>query len=52
MIEIIVKNQEEFEKHLKIFIKKVQRSGILQEVKNRRYYNKPSEEKRLKKRKK
>jgi len=36
-----------FEKMLKNFIKTVQKTGILQEVKDRRYYVKPSEKKRL-----
>jgi ribosomal protein S21 len=44
----------EFEKMLKNFNKQVDKSGILREVKARRYYTKPSEQKRLdaKKRKK
>lgn len=38
-----VKIDFEFDKMLKIFLKQVDRSGILKEVKMRRYYNKPSE---------
>ncbi len=33
----------EFERMLKSFLKYVQKSGILVEVRERRYYNKPSE---------
>jgi len=36
----------EFDKRLKRFMKDVDKSGILQEVKARRYYIKPSEKKR------
>ena len=36
----------EFDKRLKRFMKDVDKSGILQEVKLRRYYRKPSEIKR------
>ena len=36
-----------FEKMLKYFIKQVQKDGILDEVKRRKYYIKPSEIKRL-----
>ena len=32
-----------FEKMLKSFLKDVAKNGIIQEVRNRRYYNKPSE---------
>jgi ribosomal protein S21 len=35
-----------FERMLKSFIKNVDKLGILKEVKNRRYYVKPSEQKR------
>ncbi len=35
-----------FEKMLKIFMKQVQKDGILREVKERRYYVKPSDKKR------
>ena len=42
----------EFERMLKTFLKQVDRNGILQEVKARRYYVKPSEIKRLAKKSK
>ena len=38
-----------FERMFKDFIKKVKKSGIIEEVKRRRYYVKPSEIKRLSK---
>jgi ribosomal protein S21 len=41
-----------FEKMLKNFIKQVDKSGVLQQVKARRYYVKPSEIKRLAKKQK
>jgi ribosomal protein S21 len=37
----------EFERMLKSFMKQVQKDGILEEVKARKYYIKPSEIKRL-----
>jgi ribosomal protein S21 len=36
-----------FDKMVKNFIKQVRKDGILEEVKRRRYYQKPSEIKRL-----
>jgi len=41
-----------FERMLKSFIKQVQKDGILEEVKKRKYYVKPSELKRLAKKSK
>lgn len=40
-----------FEKMFKDFVNKVKKSGILQEIKERRYYIKPSIRKRLQKNK-
>jgi len=37
----------EFERMLKNFTKQVEKSGILQEVKSRKFYIKPSEKNRL-----
>lgn len=54
MNEIIIKNPcdpKEFEKAMKLFKKKVNKEGFLQEVKERKYYIKPSERKRLKRKK-
>ena len=39
------------EKMIKRFIKRVKKSGIMEEVMNRRYYVKPSTKKRLEKKK-
>mgnify|MGYP003146017385 CR=1 FL=1 len=39
------------EKMIKRFIKKVKKSGIMEEVMDRRYYIKPSTKKRLKRKK-
>lgn len=41
-----------FERMLKSFMKLIDKSGILQEVKTRRYYVKPSELRRLNQKKK
>jgi ribosomal protein S21 len=41
-----------FDRMLKTFIKQVEKSGILQEIRARRYYVKPSEKKRLAKKSK
>ena len=41
-----------FERMLKSFMKQVEKSGILQEIKERRYYIKPSTKKRLAKKSK
>lgn len=38
-----------FEKMMKDFLKKTKKEGVLEEVKRRRYYIKPSEAKRLRK---
>jgi len=38
-----------FENMLKAFIHKIKKEGILEEFKRRRYYMKPSEKKRLRK---
>ena len=41
------KDDHEFDKAVKIFKKMIQKSGILEEIQNRRYYVKPSERKHL-----
>lgn len=38
-----------FEKMMKDFLRKVKKEGVIDEVKRRRYYIKPSEAKRLRK---
>lgn len=49
MIEIFIKNSEdlnEFDKAVKLFKKLVLKDGFIQEIKERRYYEKPSDKKR------
>ena len=48
-LEIIVRNPEDIEKMIKKFNRKVKKMGIIDEVKERRYYTKPSVKKRQKK---
>jgi len=48
-VEIYVRDQEQFEKMVKKFTRKVKKSGILEEVRERRYYTKKSIKRRLKK---
>lgn len=43
------KEDPAFERMLKDFLKKTKKSGVIDEVKRRRYYIKPSEAKRLRK---
>jgi ribosomal protein S21 len=38
-----------FEKMIKDFLRQVRKDGVIEEVKRRRYYMKPSEKKRLRK---
>ena len=38
-----------FEKMMKVFLRKTKKEGVIDEVKRRRYYVKPSEAKRLRK---
>ena len=48
MVEVKVHDKGDFEKALRIFKKQCQREGFLMELKERRYYSKPSERKRRK----
>ena len=52
MVSVTVKNNESFEKALRIFKKKWEKAGILREVRNRQYYLKPSEARKIAKQKK
>jgi small subunit ribosomal protein S21 len=55
MVEIRIKNPEddaEFDKAVRLFKKLVNKEGHLQELKERRYYMKPSEKKRLERKQK
>tara|TARA_Y100001938_G_C7854767_1_gene312588 strand:- start:149 stop:388 length:240 start_codon:yes stop_codon:yes gene_type:complete len=47
--EVYIRDQQQFERMLKKFTKKVKKCGILDEVKERRYYTKPSVKRRNKK---
>jgi small subunit ribosomal protein S21 len=48
-LEIVVRNPEDIERMIKKFNKNVKKMGIIEEVKERRYYTKPSEKRRRKK---
>ncbi|MFC1709404.1 30S ribosomal protein S21 [Candidatus Omnitrophota bacterium] len=52
MSEIEVRKDESFESALRRFKKKIEREGIIREIKERKHYEKPSEKKRKKTRKK
>jgi len=45
-MEIIVRNGN-VEKALRVMKRKLKKNGLLQEIKDRQYYQKPSEKKRL-----
>ena len=44
MAEILIGDSDRFEWALKAFKRKVQKSGILRDLRQKRYYMKPSEE--------
>jgi len=46
MIEVKISEKNNFEKAMRIFKKACQKEGFLVELKERRYYSKPSERKR------
>ena len=48
MSEIIIKKDEPFESALRRFKKKIDKEGILRELRDRKHYEKPSEIKRRK----
>ena len=48
MIEIVLRDEDRIEAALKLFRRKVQRAGILQDVRRKRHYLKPSEAKAVK----
>ena len=48
MVEVKVHDKNDFEKAMRIFKKQCQKEGFLMELKERRYYSKPSERKRRK----
>jgi len=52
MPEVEVRKDESFESALRRFKRKIEREGILREVKERKHYEKPSEKKRRRTRRK
>ena len=48
MIKIDINSQDDFEKFVKRFVKICKKDGFLQEIRDRRYYKKPSEIRRTK----
>lgn len=48
MPQIEIRKDESFESALRRFKKKIEQEGILKEVRDRKYYEKPSERKRKK----
>ena len=48
MVEVRINDKNSFEKAMRIFKKQCQKEGFLVEIKERRYYSKPSERKRRK----
>ena len=48
-VEVKVNDQEQIERMIKKFTRKVKKCGILDEVRERRYYTKPSVNRRKKK---
>lgn len=52
MSEVEVREGESFESALRRFKKKIEREGILREIKERKHYEKPSERRRKKVRRK
>jgi small subunit ribosomal protein S21 len=50
MSEVEVRKDESFESALRRFKRKIEREGILKEVKDRKHYEKPSEKKRKRRR--
>jgi small subunit ribosomal protein S21 len=48
-VEIYVRDQEQIERMIKKFTRKVKKCGVLDEVRERRYFTKPSVKRRKKK---
>lgn len=48
MSEVEIRKDESFEAALKRFKKKIDKEGILKEIRDRKHYEKPSERKRKK----
>ncbi len=52
MTEVEVRKDESFESALRRFKRKIEREGTLKEIKERKHYEKPSEKKRKRSRRK
>lgn len=52
MSEVEIKKDESFESALRRFKRKIEQEGILRELRDRKHYEKPSERKRKKARRK
>ena len=48
MIEVVIDESDRLDWALKVFKKKVQRSGLMQDLRRKRHYTKPSEARQLK----
>jgi ribosomal protein S21 len=48
-VEVQIRDQDQVERMIKNFSRKVKKSGILEEVRDRRYFKKKSEKRRMKK---
>ena len=48
MLEVKITDKTNFEKAMRIFRKQCQKDGFLMDIKEKRYYSKPSERKRKK----
>ena len=51
-VEVIIRDQSQVERMIKRFSKKVKKLGLMEELRDRRYYTKKSVTKRLKKKRK
>ena len=47
-IEVKISDPHNFEKAMRVFKKACQKDGFMMEIKERRYYSKPSDKKRFK----
>lgn len=48
MVEVFLEDGDRIDAALRVFKKKVQRAGVLQDIRKRRHYVKPSEARQLK----
>ena len=52
MIEVKIQSPQQFDRAIRLFKKVCQKDGFMIELKERRFYNKPSERRRIKSKKK